>query len=56
MNPSVRDSLRPLTSDSMETRVNDVVQNTINGHIKGYPNKSRVDMHKVKVRVRLSMD
>lgn len=53
--PSVRDSLRALTSGFVETRANDAVQNAINGRIKCYPDKARIDMHKVRVRVPLSV-
>jgi len=55
VNPSVRDSLRALTSGFVETRASDAVQNAINGRIKGYPDKARVNMHRVRVRVLLSV-
>ena len=39
----------------LQTIASDVVQNAINICIKGYPDKSRVNMHRFRVRVPLSM-
>lgn len=53
--PSVWDSLRALTGGFVQTRASDAVQNAINSRIKGYPDKARVNMHRVRVRVPLSV-
>ncbi|KAI3426737.1 uncharacterized protein J3R85_009597 [Psidium guajava] len=55
VSPSIVDSLKFLVGNEDESRAGEAVQNAVKARIAGYPEQARRNMHRVRVRVPVSV-